>query len=192
MIKFKNTQIINSINVFLSQRLSAVGLILAAAVFTAGCLFLIFPKYKEIKKEIKLAGERENIEYVERYKYYGQLKKINNDYENINKDDAEKVMAMIPEEKFQEELLAYLENFVLKNGLLLTDANITEGEAGQDEIKKIIINMNVVGADYGGFKKLLNEMENNLRILDVNSLSFDPENQSASFNITAYYFKSKN
>lgn len=189
MIKIKNTQIINIINNFLNRRFSEIALGLAVIIFVLGCAFLIFPKYKEIKETAQLTGERESAEYIERYKYYNQLEELNREYEKIKQDDIDKIKIMAPEEKYQEELLAFLEEFVLKNGLLLTSANVEEMGLTADGINKLVVNLNVAGADYNSFKKLLDEIESNLRILDVNSLSFAPESQTASFNITAYYFK---
>jgi Tfp pilus assembly protein PilO len=189
MLKFKNAQIINGVNNFLNRWFSEIALGLAVIVFIFGCAFLIFPKYKAIKEMARSTGERESAEYVERYKYYNQLKELNSEYEKIKQDDIDKIKIMAPEEKYQEELLAYLEEFVLKNGLLLTSANVEETASAAEGINKLIINLTVAGADYNSFKKLLDEIESNLRILDVDSLSFTPESQSASFKITAYYFK---
>lgn len=189
MIKIKNTQIINAINNFLNRWFSEIALGLAVIVFILGCVFLIFPKYKEIKVMAQVTEEKESAEYIERDKYYNQLEELNREYEKIKQDDIDRIKIMAPEEKYQEELLAYLEEFVLKNGLLLTSANVEETDSAADGINKLVINLNVTGADYGSFKKLLNELEGNLRILDVNSLVFSPESQNASFNITAYYFK---
>lgn len=189
MLGIENTQIINSINNFLNRRINLLALILAIIVFFCGALFLISPKYNEVKESIKSAGQKEGAEYFERYKYYGQLEELSREYKKINNSDIEKIEIMVPKEKYQEEILAYLEEFVLRNGLLITSANIQEEAAQSDKIGNFIIALNIAGVDYSGLKKIIAEIENNLRILDIESLSFSPESESAVFNISVYYFK---
>jgi len=49
--------------------------------------------------------------------------------------------------------------------------------------------LDVSDLKYKDFLKLLNILEENLRLLDINSVSFNPGNNSAVFNFSTYYLK---
>ncbi len=196
MEKDKIKQIKNQINIFFNFYFKIILVLIVSLFLFAGYLFIVLPKYKQISFDIEAGGRKENLEYLNRQKYYNQLKKLQAEYLKINVSDINKVNIMLPDKKDIESLLPEIEGIILKNGLLLTSIQVENmGGAPTDkgisqEIKKIKININVVGTDYVGFKNLLKAIENNLRLMDINNLSFDPTGNTTSLDITTYYLNS--
>jgi hypothetical protein len=207
----KNKQIKNIINIFLTRYFKVIVLILTIMILIVGYSFLIKPKYKQIIQEVKSVSEEKSPKYLNRKKYLNQLKELKAEYQKISLSDINKIKAILPSEKGHEELLAQLEDIILKNGLLLTSLQIEEvaeakdkevsrreGEKAEDsssedkllkEINKLKIRMEIIGTDYVGFKNLLNVIENNLRLMDIVSLSFSPDNNTTSLELYVYYIK---
>jgi hypothetical protein len=48
--------------------------------------------------------------------------------------------------------------------------------------------VDLVGLDYDGLKRLLRDIEQNLRLLDVRDLHFRQNSKEASLSIATYYF----
>lgn len=206
-----SAQIKNNINIFLNRYFGAIAIFAAVIVLILGNLFLVWPKYKQITDDIRSAEKKESLNYSKRQKYLSQLKELKAEYKKINQDDIKKIEIMLPKTNNKEKLLAQIEKIILKNGFLLKDLRVEDVNdkqkkavvakknmsadtskglikpVGKVNIKKVKINMNVIGADYKGFKKLLGVIENNLRLMDITSLSFSPGGGSVSLEMYAYY-----
>ncbi len=205
-----NAQIKNNINIFLDRYFGAIAIITAVIVLVLGNLLLVWPKYKQIINDIESAEKKESLDYAKRQKYLNQLKELKSEYQKISQDDIKKIEIMLPQENNKEELLAQMENLISKNGFLLTDLRVEDVAAKQESsagaakgqsagdkglivqaakpgLNKVKININVVGTDYEGLKRLLGVIENNLRLMDVTNLFFDPEGRKSSLEMYAYY-----
>jgi len=200
-----SAQIKNSVNIFLSKYFGAVAVFVAMAILVFGNLFFVWPEYKRIINDIESANKKEDLKYAERQKYLKQLKELKAEYQKISPDDIKKIEIMLPKKNNREELLAQMENMIARNGFLLADLRVEDivekqdGAADEAEkkdsidpadrkgVNKIKINMNIVGTDYDGFKRLLRVIENNLRLLDITNLSFSPGSQKTSLEMYAYY-----
>jgi len=210
-----SAQIRNNINIFLNRYFSAIIFVASVVVLVAGFSFLLLPKYKEVMRGIESAGAEYDSEYSEMQKYLSELKKLKNEFQKISQEDIAKIQIMLPQEEYHEELLAQMENIVLKNGFLLTFLQVEDNgqiervprdggrdgkanDAGGDRIplevqttvNQVKIKMDIVGADYSGLKKLLGIIENNLRLIDILNISFDPTGGKTSLEMRAYYIKS--
>ena len=49
--------------------------------------------------------------------------------------------------------------------------------------------MEIIGVNYDGLKKLLATIENNLRLMDVNKIDFDPGARTVTLEVALYYLK---
>ncbi len=119
---------------------------------------------------------------------------------------------MVPNGLDGEELLAQLEKIMIQNGLLYSTLAVKEGGAsnnsaeksgqeengssvktssGQGEIKSVSISLPFTGVSYSGFKNILKIFQDNLRLMDIKSLSYSPGLMGAnvSFEIMAYYIE---
>lgn len=205
-----SAQIKNTVNIFLNRYFSAIALVVAVIILISGYLFLVRPKYKQIVNDIESAGEEESLNYSKRQKYLSQLKELKAEYRKISQEDIEKIKIMLPGTNNREELLAQMEKIITKNGFLLTSLSVEDIEPRQEKIaipaksktadnknlikpaakisvNKVKINMNIIGTDYSGLKKLLDVIENNLRLIDITNLSFSPNGNTTSLEMYAYY-----
>jgi Tfp pilus assembly protein PilO len=207
MKDIKSIQIKNTINIFLNRYFNIVAFGVTIIILVLGFSFLILPKYKQIGQEIKLAGEEKSAEYLERQKYLNQLEELKAEYQRISPADIERLKSMIPYEKEHERLLAQLESIILKNGFLFPSLHIEEVESksqstktpakndsteaeSSNKIKKVAIKTEIIGTDYTGLKRILNVFENNLRLMDIANLSFNPKENRTSLTLYAYYLES--
>lgn len=57
-------------------------------------------------------------------------------------------------------------------------------------VSKMSVKLAVGGVDYAGLRKLLGIFENNLRLLDISNLDFDPASKTVKLDLQTYYFTS--
>lgn len=137
-------------------------------------------------------------------------------YEEIDKIDLDKIDSILPDVLGKDKLLSEMESLILKNGLLLTSLQIEEvkevkkaispegetsanlpGAAAQEKknkltnVGKIKINVDLAGTNYDNFKKILKAIEDNLRLLDIAKIQFNPDANKTSLEIFAYYLIKK-
>lgn len=193
---------------------SAVMLIFA--IILAGGYFLALqPKFIAIKKEKSLISEKE-AEISSLNSKIRQLEKMKDSYEEIDKIDLDKIDSILPDVLGKDKLLSEIESLILKNGLLLTSLQIEEvkevkkvispegetsanlpGTAAQEKknkltnVGKIKINVDLAGTNYDNFKKILKAIEDNLRLLDIAKIQFNPDANKTSLEIFAYYLIKK-
>ena len=58
-----------------------------------------------------------------------------------------------------------------------------------EKIGKIHITMSIIGTDYDGLKNLLQAIENNLRLMDMENISWSPDGNSTNLQLVTYYIK---
>lgn len=59
----------------------------------------------------------------------------------------------------------------------------------KEEVAGININMNIIGTDYNGLKELLYLIESNLRLMDIEQISWSPISNSTHLKLVIYYLK---
>ena len=115
---------------------------------------------------------------------------------------------MLPEEKSESDLFLQIEKIVKGNGLLLEsifledeeesstkkrskrdiEEGVEEEGSGEAKAKELKIKLTVSEAGYLAFKSLIASLENNLRIIDINDIKYDPADESAELSLKAYYW----
>lgn len=207
-----NINIKNKINIFLNNYFNGLVFVFFIILLIIGYFFIIRPKYAEIIAKADSATIEEETEYQKQLTYLRQLSELKKEFGEIDKRDVEKISDILPYEKNHEIIFAQMEKIVTENGYILTNLSIDAGDTGKNkgqrrssstedeggktetsdqagEVKKLSIRMSVKGMNYSGFKKLLSAIENNLRLMDINNLSFDPSGAGATFEITAYFLE---
>jgi Tfp pilus assembly protein PilO len=163
-------------------------------VLVGGYLFLIKVKYESVLSNIVLAQSDKETEFTARTKYYNNLIKLNQDVnatQSKYSDGIKKINTILPNKANIEDLMPQMEIIALKNGLMLLSIQLSqEDNSGIDPaIGRIRINADIAGADYNGFKILLNAFEKNLRLMDIGSVNFDPKGKKTTLEIYTYYLK---
>jgi len=175
-------------------------------IFLGAYFFLIQPKYQATITTIKT-----NIANQEKI-YFDQKTKLNNLkaaaalYEEIKKDnlgDVRKVNAVLPSDYVKERLFGEIEEIINQSGFLVDSLEISReemtkespltqnslGESLPKNIGRVRIVASVGAVDYAGLKNLLFTLENNIRLLDIDKISFSPTAKTATLEIYTYYFK---
>jgi hypothetical protein len=197
---------ISKINIFLVHYFKLVMAGIFVLLLVSGFFFLIFPKYRQITREVESAGEAKNAEYLKRRRYLDQLEKLKAEYLKINPEDIKRIDILLPKENNREELFAQLEDLISKSGFILNSLSASETGDKQSnrrasgnnkektpktessiKPKEVKISMHIEGTNYEGFKNLLHTLENNLRLMDVTKLSFDPKGNKTSLDFIVYY-----
>lgn len=199
------------INMFLVRYFKWLVVLFVLIVFISSYIFLIKPKYQKITQSVGANKISREQEYLERKEYLAGIKDLINIYKKINLSDIKKVNLILSKGNNYEELFTQLESIVLKSGLLikslkidseeyvgkeniLKKPKISREESGTDsslpsEIGRIKVTLSIIGVDYFSLKNILNTIENNLMIMDIISLDFQPSNNSVDLDFYTYYLK---
>lgn len=199
------------INMFLVRYFKWLVVLFVLIVFISSYIFLIKPKYQKITQLVGANKISREQKYLERKEYLAGIKDLINIYKKINLSDIKKVNLILSKGNNYEELFTQLESIVLKSGLLikslkidseeyvgkeniLKKPKISRKESGTDsslpsEIGRIKVTLSIIGVDYFSLKNILNNIENNLMIMDIISLDFQPSNNSVDLDFYTYYLK---
>ncbi|MBU1132564.1 type 4a pilus biogenesis protein PilO [Patescibacteria group bacterium] len=107
----------------------------------------------------------------------------------------QKILEILPQEKDLPDIFLQLEAMAEKNNLFMNMINVAEDAAMETEegapakIKKLNLNMNLSGGDYFTLKSYLNDMEKNLRLMDVQSIVYSPESKTFNLSVNTYYLE---
>jgi uncharacterized protein (UPF0333 family) len=203
--KEKTKQIIN---MFLARYFNWLLVLIVLIMVVAGGIFILKPKYEEVAKLTKNNEFGQEQEYSIRRQYLDKVKNLIKIYNKVDRSDVEKVNYILAERYIQEEIFSEVQSLVEKNGLLLEALKIEPVEevkkpSGVNLTKKIEtaaislpaeigrtkVTLSIVGADYFSLKSLISTMENNLALMDIISLDFDPGSSSAELVFYTYHLK---
>ena len=202
----KEEQAGQKINILLVRYFKWLIAFLVLVVFILGYFFLLKPKYEEIAKLTGDGQLSKEQEYLERREYLDKLKNLVAVFQSVKSSEIKKIDYILKPKDVPEELFSQVEAIVKKNGLLLKSLKIESGgEESKDssqkvsrtteektevalppEIGKTKATLEVLGVDYFGLKSLLASMENNLMLMDVASVNFAPEGNSAQLTFYVY------
>lgn len=184
-----------------------------------GYTLLIQPKWNEVKETGLFDYNNEKQLKVEKEKYLADLKKSLEEFDKINQADIEKIAKIIPSEKGLADLFVVMEDLIKKSGLALDSISFSEGQSlnqttaktaasstkeAQAKDTAVAKNINILnialsvsgGREYKDLKVLLDNIEKEQRIMDIESITFNPPADSSAaqemnfgLNLITYYFK---
>lgn len=185
----------NSINTFLNTYFNLFVIVFVCFLLFGAYLFIIQPKIIKTSTAIS-----ENITSQQKL-LQAQKTKLTNlqrailAYGNIDKVDAARVNAILPDSYDKELLFGEIEELITRNGFVPTsialvkqNASIKEASSISDKIGVVNITLGIASVDYAGLKNLLSVLENNLRLIDVKNVSLSG-GHSGSLNLSTYYYK---
>lgn len=182
----------------------------ALVVLVMGYGFLVRPKldaWQNSKEQMNIIQDQNQTSMADYNQQITQLQSMIDAYSSLSSSDVNAINKMLPDNKDVEALFVQIDKIIKSNGLLLSNItindsgkqaqstknsrlNITEkaeNEPVSQTLQTMNISMNVVGVSYGSLKNLLAGLENNLRILDVQDIKYNPKGGSVQLNIIAYY-----
>jgi len=209
----KSKKLMQQVSKILARYFNWLIIVLLIIIFIFSYFYLIKPKYQRLAEIVKNSNKERMLEYVERQEYLNKLSKLLEIYQGIDSDDIKKIDMMLTGEDVHEQLFTQLESLILKNGLLLKSLEIDPKDQGIEgniagrsgaggvsdqekkislpaEIGKIKISLSIASTDYSNFKNILYVLEDNLRIMDIFKLNFNPDGNSIDLELYTYYLKS--
>ncbi len=194
----KNARL-NRLNGFMSAYFNWLLVLVVALILIFGYVLVIGPKYKQVGKKLALVNDNLDQKFSDLSRYLNKLKEINQSYNNVRLDNLDKIKKFLPNDPQVEDLFEKLQLVCEKNGVLLSSLSVMPSKsdgvpAGPNNkvpggVGTVQITMSVGGLSYGGFKNFLATLENSLRLIDISNLGYNPQNESGSISMTAYYLK---
>jgi Tfp pilus assembly protein PilO len=187
------------INNLLNKYFKWVILLVVVFILITGYFWVVKPKYEETMASLEERLDLEKQEYLSKKKKMQKIEKLAMTYNEINDRKIKRVNHLLPTDYSYESLFTEINALVSNNGMLLTDIGIKESEAKDSDekgaekdlpnlIKITEIEVEVMGVNYSGLKNLLSDFENNLRLLDITGVNFDPGSSSVSLVMQTYSF----
>ncbi|PIY97044.1 MAG: hypothetical protein COY66_01580 [Candidatus Kerfeldbacteria bacterium CG_4_10_14_0_8_um_filter_42_10] len=175
--------------------------------------FILWPKYSEINDQGGL-DYKSKVKLLEsRKQELSQLQDLEKKYSQITSAEKEKLRKILPSSKYFSDLFVQMENLAKESGLIVSRISITEeGSTGvatdtngsntgsNANVGKTIggigtlgISLSVEGDNsYPALKIFLDNVEDNMRIVDMDSLSYSPpseETPAFTVNLKTYYLE---
>lgn len=182
----------NSLNVVLAHYYLPISAAVLVLVLFFGYYFILLRHYNSnlISREVDKAAKSNTLELKK--KEYAQVTSLIENYEKINREDIENIKYLLPDKKDIPGILVQLEAIAEKNGIILGGITINEvPETANDTFHRLTVNVELIGVSgysYEIVKSFLSDIENNLRIFDVNAVYFSPESTNYSLNLFTYYY----
>lgn len=189
----KNSKKFN-INYILKNYFELIVLILVPTIIIVGLLVLIVPNYNSIKLQLQSVIDLEGKYSDLKISHIKDLKNYQENFNNISEEEKNKIKKILPEEKDTEIIINEINQISKKIGVDISSIifiNNTRGGVYEEEknnIEKISFSISIKnGKDYQTFKKFINEIENNIRIFDVEDFYVDDKFDTYNFKVNCYY-----
>jgi hypothetical protein len=195
---------IKKFNKFLDDYFSWIVAGVVVIVFVLGFFVLLLPKYEQTVKFVNDIDQQQSLDVTAKQTELDKINQLIAAYNKIDKKYITKVNAIAPAVQNKEELFSELNYLVSVNQLVLQSISLSSVGAYQNQglmsippaqsaisesLQTVSINLTVKGTSYESFKNFLASLENNLRLMDVLSIQFDPHGQSTTLVINTYYSK---
>jgi hypothetical protein len=195
---------IKEFNKFLDDYFSWIVVGVVVVVFVLGFFTLLLPKYEQTVKFVNDANQQQSLDVTAKQTELDKINLLIAAYNKIDKKYITKVNAIAPVAQNKEELFSELNYLVSVNQLILQSISLSPVGAYKDQgivpitpaqaaisdgLQTVSVSLSVKGTSYESFKNFLASLENNLRLMDILSIQFDPQGQSTTFVIDTYYSK---
>ncbi len=118
--------------------------------------------------------------------YLKNLNELKIVYNNLSDEEKNKLEQILPLKKDFPNLFVHFENLVQQNGFQLGGIDFKE-ENFTERIKALNINLGLKGGNYQLLKSFLKNLEEDIKMIDVGSVSFTKEGYSLT--LKTYYLK---
>lgn len=190
----------------LSRYIYWVAVLLAIILVVTGYMFILQPKISEQKNNPDLTLEYQQEILNERQRKVQQLNNLIADYKKLPNSHFAKINELLPSANEAPILFTHLSGLAKANDTILLNVSaseladrdlttlfITEGVAAPKDLKIIDVTADFLGKvgndSYPYFKQLVGAMEKNIRLFDIQHISFSPALASFSFSARTYYLQ---
>ncbi|MDD4996394.1 MAG: hypothetical protein PHW15_02925 [Patescibacteria group bacterium] len=144
---------------------------------------IIKPKIQQTKNNGPLDLASRQVVLNEQKDYLGKLKVLKNEAENINRVELEKINYVLAEKINVSDILKQISIISQQPKFNLEGFSYKYGEG------VLIFNFNFVGGTYQDVKKFLEEIEKNIRVMDVTNIAIKNAGDGFSLVIKSYYLE---
>lgn len=198
----KKKALIRKFNKFLKDNFKWLIIAAVLFIFASSYIYVLKPKYDKTKKTLEITNQQREDDYNSRKKDLEKITGLLLTYSKVGSAYKEKIASIAP--KSIDQIFTEINQIISKNGLLVQSLTVSEVDVRDPKAKKktvdknylasgdlgkIRVDISVKGVDYEAFKNLLRALENNLRLIDVEGLSFDPLAKTSSLMLSLYYTK---
>lgn len=164
--------------------LVALAVILVAVI---GWFLVIGPAYSEYSAINLEPKQQEQEQLQDALDKFNQIVK---DWDAVSEQDKKRLTYFLPTEQDIPGLIAILDETAQQSGFMASKVTLTYVDQPvfpNSDIYPILLSASIQGGGYRELKNFINKIETNLRLMDLNSLSFQTEGESYLINLAAYY-----
>jgi hypothetical protein len=190
------------------ERFNILIFALLVLILLPGFLFFVKPEFdsfRQNKTDFKAREQQREIKISSLLKY----KKTLSSYQSVNEIHQDKINTILPPTVEEANLYLNIDGLAKEADVIIESISINpvsiekkikpilgKGEA-IDPLEALSADVGLVdialgfsNVNYVKLKKIFSLMEENIRLLDIDDFSFDPEMGNLDINITTYYYSS--
>ncbi len=143
--------------------------------FIASVIFLDIPMVQGVL-DTRKSIENQQKTLIEKNEFIETVSSLATKYKG-NEDVLNQLRFILPNDEDIPNLVVQLEALAVSNGIILSDTTITKAEKDENSpIDYAIININLrLNGSYEAFKSFLASVENNMRLIDIDTINFQAE-----------------
>lgn len=163
-----------------------------------GYLFVIAPKLASIQGSTSKEMTEKQARRESNEREIQQLRSIEEDLRHVTSAEQRRLEAVLPSSAELDDLYIQFSDIASELGLSMVNlefsgagsaATADEKQAIGGDIQTLDVTYTVDGVDsYDSLKQLLGVLQDNIRLIDMNSLSYTPETKQYSLVLKLYYF----
>lgn len=199
---------LRKLTILVLNNFNALIIFLVIVIIICGFLFVLKPKYNSVSDTLSISKEDKEAEKKLYKNYIEKLQEYKEDYSRISETDRQKIEKMIPPKEDVEDLFGIMESLVKKQGLVLLGLEVSdagpllknkdkdeefEQKENVPQLMKDVVSANiklaVSGVDYNSFKRFLWAIEDNLRLMDVQTVYFSPNEGVVNIDLMTYFLE---
>ncbi|MFA6271784.1 MAG: type 4a pilus biogenesis protein PilO [Patescibacteria group bacterium] len=200
----------NTILGFVIKYFKYIFVALVVILIFVSTYFILLPKYRQISGKGYLDYEQKKQTLEAKKAELSELIKLKENLAQISSVEKERLAKILPTMKEIPDIFLQMERLAVESGLKVSRISIKDAGAKQNVsvsetngktatnqlsgIQTITVSLSVVGdSSYESLKILLDNIEDNMRIIDLDSLSFIPSAEMSegvfSLNLNTYYLE---
>ena len=201
------------LNNFFSVYFKFIILIVILIIFIVSYIYVLKPKYDRAVESVKGNIASQERVYLQQLNKLNNFKQLVTVYNKIPSDEKDKLNNLLPPDYIKEQLFIELGYIIPQNGHNLTyldfkkDKEIEAEQEGQrrvntseeelsaisfldelpPDIGYIKADIMISNTTYNSVKNIIKLLENNIRLIDIYEIDFNPEEESLSLSFATYY-----
>jgi hypothetical protein len=214
-IEKKTAKKMVGINNFFNTYFKFIILFVVLIIFFVSYVYILKPKYDEAIEAVKGNIINQERIYLQQLNKLNNYKQLVSSYNKISEDEKDKLNNLLPPDYIKEQLFIELGYIIPQKGHNLNylnfkkDSEIEAEQQGQRRINNqakeksansflddlppdigyIEAELKLSNTSYNGIRNLLKLLENNLRLIDVYKMKFDPAGEIFQVSFVTYYLK---